>query len=120
MPIRRFHDAGLALAHGTDQVHDLWGAHGNVDAIEAMLVESLGLDSYSTNEGLAYLWDLITHQGANRLGLDGYGIDVGTPADLVVHDAASPQWAILRNRTPRYCLKNGAVVARDGEFVAGE
>jgi cytosine deaminase len=120
MPIRRCHEAGVGLAHGTDQVHDLWGAHGNVDALEAMLVESLRLDSYSTNEGLGYLWNLVTSQGANRLGLDGYGVDVGTAADLVVHDAASPQWAILRNRTPRYCLKDGAVVARDGEFVAGE
>jgi len=117
MPIRRFHDAGLGLAHGTDQVHDLWGPHGNVDALEAMLVESLKLPSYSTNEGLASLWDLVTDQGADRLGLEGYGIEVGTPADLVVHDASSPQWAILRNRAPRYCLKAGTVVARDGEMV---
>jgi len=117
MPIRRFHDAGLCLAHGTDQAHDIWGPHGNVDALEAMLVESLKLPSYSTNRGLASLWDLVTEQGAELLGREGYGIAVGTPADLVVHDAASPQWAIIENRTPRYVLKEGRIVAADGRIV---
>jgi cytosine/adenosine deaminase-related metal-dependent hydrolase len=117
MPIRRVHDAGIGMAHGTDQAHDLWGAHGNVDALEAMLVESLKLPSCSTNDGLAALWELITRQGGRLLGLDGYGLDPGTPADLVVHDAASPHWAIIENPAPRYCLKDGRIVAADGQVV---
>ncbi|WP_121820088.1 amidohydrolase family protein [Halostella salina] len=116
MPLREAHEAGLTLAHGTDQVHDLWGAHGNVDALEAMLVESLKLPAYSTNSGLETLWALITAHGGDLLGVDGYGVATGTPADLVVHDAASPQWAILENRPPAYVLKDGVVVAADGEL----
>jgi hypothetical protein len=96
MPIRRAHGADIVMAHGTDQVHDLWGAHGNVDALEAMGVESLKLDGCSTNEGLAHLWQLITTEGATVLGReDTYGIEPGTPADLIVHNERSPQWAIL-------------------------
>lgn len=117
MPIRRFHDAGIGMAHGTDQVHDLWGAHGNIDALEAMLVESLKLQSYSTTKGLEYLWNLVTDHGANLLGLKGYGIEEGTPADLVVHDSSSPQWAIVENRTPRYVIKEGRIVAEGGTVV---
>jgi cytosine/adenosine deaminase-related metal-dependent hydrolase len=115
MPIRQAHDADVVMAHGTDQVHDLWGAHGNVDALEAMGIESLRLDGCSTNEGLAHLWQLITTEGATVLGReDTYGIEPGAPADLVVHDGRSPQWAILEQSDPRYVLKNGHVVAADG------
>jgi cytosine deaminase len=119
MPIRRFHDAGLTMAHGTDQVHDLWGAHGNVDALEAMLVESLKLDGYSTNRGLGSLWNLITEQGGTLLGLDGYALAEGTPANLVVHHDPSPQWAITTNRTPRYVVSSGGIVTNDGSRSTG-
>ena len=67
MPIRQAHDPGIVMAHGTDQIHDLWGAHGNIDALEAMGVESLKLEGYSTNEGLAHLWQCITTEGATVL-----------------------------------------------------
>ncbi|WP_435079621.1 amidohydrolase family protein [Halococcus sp. AFM35] len=118
MPIRRFQDAGLGMAHGTDQIHDLWGVHGNVDALEALLVESFKLDGYSTNQGLASLWSLVTDRAAQLLGIDGYGIAEGTPADLVVHRSASPEWAIVENRTPRYAVKEGRIVAEDGNTIA--
>lgn len=115
MPIQQVHDAGLVLAHGTDQVHDLWGAHGNMDALEAMRVESLKLDGYSTNDGLRHLWRLVTTEGAAVLGCeDTYGIEAGTPADLVVHGTRSPQWAILERADPRYVLKGGRVIAANG------
>ncbi|MGB9958808.1 amidohydrolase family protein (plasmid) [Haloferax prahovense] len=117
MPIRRFHEAGLVMAHGTDQIHDLWGSHGNFDALEAMLVESLKLQSYSTNRGLQRLWELITTKGADVLGIDGYDIEIGTPANLVVHSASSPQWAIVENETPAYVVKNGKLVAEDGALT---
>ncbi|EMA51586.1 amidohydrolase family protein [Halococcus thailandensis] len=114
MPIRRFHDAGLTMAHGTDQIHDLWGAHGNVDALEAMLVESLTLDGYSTNQGLRSLWNLITEQGGTVLDLDDYALAEGAPANLVVHHDPSPEWAITTNRTPRYVVSASEIVASDG------
>jgi cytosine/adenosine deaminase-related metal-dependent hydrolase len=117
MPIRELREAGLDISHGTDQVHDIWGAHGNLDALEAMLVESLRLDGYASNEGLRTLWDLITARGASVLGIEGYEPAVGTPADLVVHSAASPEWAILTNETPAYVITDGTVVAEDGTLA---
>jgi cytosine/adenosine deaminase-related metal-dependent hydrolase len=114
MPIHEFHRAGLDMAHGTDQIHDLWGAHGNFDPLEAMLVESLKLDGYSTNQGLQTLWKLVTTHGANILRINEYKLEIGTPADLVIHNTVSPQWAILENSTPAYVLKNGKIIAENG------
>ncbi len=117
MPIARFEQAGQGMAHGTDQVQTLWSPHGNADALQAMLVESLRLDGRATNDRLARLWRLITDNGANVMGLEGYGLEPGTPADLVVHDAPSSQWAITRAPTPAYVVKGGRVVAEGGALT---
>ncbi|MFB6361659.1 MAG: amidohydrolase family protein [Halobacteriales archaeon] len=118
MPIRAFDEAGHGLAHGTDQVRTLWSPHGNADALQAMLVESLRLDLPATNDVLGALWRLITENGAAVLGIDSdYGIETGAAADLVVHAAASPQLAILTGATPAYVIKSGTVVAENGTVV---
>ncbi|WP_435158409.1 amidohydrolase family protein [Haladaptatus sp. DFWS20] len=117
MPIRQFHDNGLVMAHGTDEAQDVWESHGNLNPLEAMLVASLKLRlasgrRWGTNDGLASLWQLITDQGAEVLGIhDTYGLEPGTPADLVVHNAQSPQWAIVENPAPQCVIKNGQIVA---------
>lgn len=48
---------------------------------------------------------------------DGYGIVEGSPADLVVLDEPSPEWAIIRQASRRAVIKDGTVVARDGEIT---
>ncbi|MGB9958809.1 amidohydrolase family protein (plasmid) [Haloferax prahovense] len=117
MPIQQFHDNELVMAHGTDEAQDVWESHGNLNPLEAMQIASLKLRlasgrRWGTNDGLASLWQLITNQGAEILDIgDTYGIETGTPADLVVHNVASPQWAIIENPAPQYVIKNGHIVA---------
>lgn len=117
MPIRQFHDNGLTMAHGTDEARDVWTAFGNLDTLEGLLVNSfkLNLDSgasYRTNEELQYLWNLATTEGATVLSIEeAHPIEPGTPADIVVHDARSPQQAIIEAPDPRYVIKDGQVVA---------
>lgn len=120
MPIGTLRDRGITVGHGSDELRDLWIPHGNADPTEGALVQSLRLDrsyTYSTNPGLAHLWDLLTHGGADLLGIDGYGIEPGTPADLVVTNARSPQWAILEQADAEYVVRRGEVVAESGSLV---
>lgn len=120
MPIEALGDRGITVGHGSDELRDLWVPHGNADPLQGALVQSLRLDrsyTYSTNPGLARLWDLLTHGGAALLGIDGYGIEVGTPADLVVMDAPSPQWAILGQADTEYVVRRGEVVVEEGRLV---
>jgi cytosine/adenosine deaminase-related metal-dependent hydrolase len=121
MPIAALRDRGLTVGHGSDELRDLWVPHGNADPLEGALVQSLRLDrnyTYSTNPGLAHLWDLLAQEGAGLLGIEGYGIEVGTPADLVVTDVPSPQWAIVEQADPRYVVRRGEVVVEDGTLLA--
>lgn len=121
MPIRRLQDAGVPVAHGADNVRDHWAPHGNLDPVEAMLIQSLKHDTsytYSRNDSLDHLWRMITTDAARVMGIaDGYGIEPGTSADLVLHDALSRQWAIISPTPRRVVIKDGSVVARDGELV---
>jgi cytosine/adenosine deaminase-related metal-dependent hydrolase len=120
MPIARVQDREIAMGHGSDELRDLWVAHGNADPLEGALIESLKLDtsySYATNEGLERLWQLVTTGGAQVLGLDSYGIVEDTPANLVVLDAPSPQWAIVTQPERSYVIKNGQVVVEDGTVL---
>lgn len=126
MPIERI-DRSLRLAHGTDNDQDFVYPHGNADQIEAAQVASYQLigdwhfdPEYrwaETNPGLTLLWKAITQGSAEMMGIDGYGIDEGTPADLVLLDEPSPEWAIIRRATRRKVWKAGKLVAEDGEFV---
>lgn len=119
MPIERLLKADLVVGHGTDQVRDMWGFHGNADVLQGALVESLKLASstYGTNDGLGLLWQLLTHGSAGVIGLDGYGLEVGTPADLIVLDARSPEWAITTQPPVRYGIKDGRVIVEDGQLI---
>jgi cytosine/adenosine deaminase-related metal-dependent hydrolase len=128
MPVRLLLTEDVVLGHGTDNDRDFVFPHGNADSVEAMLIESNKLHGdraydetyrwFDTTEGLAALWRMITWGGAEVLDIaPRYGVEEGTPADLVVFDAPSPQWTILRQADRPYVIKNGAVVARDGTIV---
>lgn len=127
-PARELLEAGVPLGHGTDNTHDYIMPYGVSDSILGAFVESVKLTHfedypediywYQSNEGLRALWRLITHGGATVLGVeDQYGIEAGTPADLVVLDEPSQEWAITRQAGRRYVLKDGTVVAEDDELL---
>lgn len=128
MPVKELLEAGVTLGHGTDNDQDFVIVHGNSDVLQAALIEVFKLHGdrdlnevyrkYETNQGLDLIWDMVTTRGANVLDIqDVYGIEEGLPADFVVFDEPSPQWSIIRQATRSYVVKDGNVVARDGEVV---
>jgi cytosine/adenosine deaminase-related metal-dependent hydrolase len=121
MPVRELQEAGIALGHGSDQVQDFWIAHGNINPVEEALVQSLKLGTdfeFTTNAGLDRIWRLLTAGGARVLDIeDDHALAPGTPADLVVHDGRSRQRVLIDQSRPRVVLKDGAVVARDGDVL---
>lgn len=129
MPVKRILDSDIELGHGTDNDQDFVFPHGNADVLEALLVNSIklpddpsrkdiGYRNFDTNDELDRLWEMATENGAAVMNLDTYGIVEGAPADLVVFDAPSRQWAIA-TETDRTCvIKDGTVIAERGTIVA--
>ncbi len=117
-PIRRGHtrvkqlaDAGVNVCIGHDSVMDPWYPLGYGDPLQAAFV-LVHLGQMSGDDELRRLIDMITVCPAAALGLAGYGLRPGGPADLVVFDAPSEADA-LRLMAPRtLVLRGGRVVAR--------
>jgi cytosine/creatinine deaminase len=117
-PIRRGHtrikqlqEAGVNVCIGHDSVMDPWYPLGYGDPLQAAFV-LVHYGQMSGDSELRRLIDMITVGPAAALGLDGYGLREGGPADLVVFDAPSEADA-LRLIAPRtLVLRGGQVVAR--------
>jgi cytosine/creatinine deaminase len=116
-PIRRGHTrvkqlqaAGINVAIGHDSVMDPWYPLGFGDPLQAAFVLA-HLGHMSGADELRTLIDMITVAPAAALGVPGYGLEIGGPADLVVFDAADEAEA-LRLQRPRY------LVMRAGKAVA--
>src|SRR5215475_7782302 len=117
-PIRRGHtrvkqlvEAGVNVCIGHDSVMDPWYPLGYGDPLQAAFVLA-HLGQLTGEAELRGLLDMVTVNPAAALGLTGYGLREGAPADLVVFDAPSDVDA-LRLVAPRYLvLRGGRIVAR--------
>ena len=117
-PIRRGHtrvkelmSAGINVCIGHDSVMDPWYPLGCADPLQAAFV----LAHYGHMSGaqeLKSLIEMITVNPARALGLEGYGLDEGLPANLVVVDAPTEMDALRLMPRRRLVLRRGRVVAR--------
>ena len=116
-PVRRLREAGVAVGAGSDGVRDAWTPLGNADMLErAMLVAYR--NGFRADPLLHDALDIATRGNASVLGLEGYGLEVGCRADLVVVPGET-LGEIVAMRPPRaLVISGGRVVARDGQGVA--
>jgi cytosine deaminase len=102
--------AGCAVALGHDSVLDPWYPLGRADMLDVahMAVHAGHMTSRSA---MRACFAAVTEVPARILGLDGYGLQPGCHADLVVLQASDPVEAI-RLKPPRLAvIRRGRVVA---------
>ena len=104
-------EAGVAVAFGHDCVLDPWYPMGSADMLE---VAHMGMHvaQMTGQNGIRACFDAVTATPARILGLEGYGLDVGCRADLVVLQARDPVEAIRLRATRLLVLRGGRVIAR--------
>jgi cytosine deaminase len=117
-PIRRGHTrvkellaAGINVCVGHDSVMDPWYPLGYGDPLQAAFV----LAHYGQMSGhteLRTLIDMITRNPAAALGLEDYGLEPGSRADLVAFAAPTEMDAIRLVAPRKLVLRGGSVVAR--------
>jgi cytosine deaminase len=102
--------AGIDVAFGHDCVMDPWYGLGSGDMLE---VAHMGLHvaQMTGQAAMRQCFDAVTAAPARILGLEGYGIEVGCNADLVLLDAADPVEAIRLRAARRAVVRRGVVVA---------
>ncbi|MEO7980883.1 MAG: cytosine deaminase [Sporichthyaceae bacterium] len=103
--------AGVNVAFGTDDVMDPWFPLGTGSP---MLLAHTGVVAaqLTGQDEIAETFEMVSSRGAQVLGLgDGYGLETGRPADLVVLPASSRLDAVRRQVAPQWVVARGRVVA---------
>ncbi len=110
LPVERALAAGVAVALGQDDIEDAYYPFGRHNLLEVAFLAAHLLDMRSAPQQ-EVLVDLVTTSAARVLGLRAYGLRVGGPADLLVHDAERTVDLLARHAAPRTVVRAGRVVA---------
>ena len=101
---------GINVALGHDCVMDPWYALGTHDMLDVAFM-GLHVGQMTGQAEMRAMFDAVTVNGARALHLEGYGIDIGAHADLVLLQARHPIEA-LRVRPARLAvIRRGRVIA---------
>lgn len=109
--VKELFEAGINVAFGHDCVMDPWYSFGSHDMLE---VASMGLH-VGQMTGVAQIqscFDAVTLNGAKAMQLDGYGIEIGNNADMVVLDCQTPFDAIRLRPARLKVIRRGRVISQ--------
>ena len=103
--------AGVTVAFGHDCVMDPWYSFGSADMLEVAHM-AIHVGQMTSLDGIAAAYAGVTTNAAKILHLDGYGLDPGCRADLVVLQAADAFEAIRLKAARLLVMRAGKVIAR--------
>ena len=101
---------GIPVAFGGDCVMDPWYPLGQADMLE---VAAMGLHvaQLTSLDDMRWCFEAVTTEAARIIGLEGYGLEVGCHADMVLLQARDAIEAI-RLKPPRLAvIRRGKVIA---------
>jgi cytosine deaminase len=108
--VKELMEAGINVAFGHDAMMDPWYSFGTYDMIE---VAHMGLHvaQMTGHDQMKHIFEAITTNGANALGLEGYGLEPGCHADIVILQARDPQEALRLKPARLHVIRRGKVIA---------
>lgn len=114
--VERLRKAGVRMCTGNDGIRDAWGPLNMPDMLlRTFLV--VYRNGFRRDDDIQMALDIATYGGAQVIGVEGYGLEAGKTADLVVVDGENQLEAIFERPERWLVMKGGRVVARDGECL---
>ncbi|MVO15616.1 amidohydrolase family protein [Parasedimentitalea huanghaiensis] len=110
-------EAGITVGFGSDCVMDPWYSLGRADMLD---VASMGLHvgQLSSRADMAWCFDAVTRNSAKIMGLQGYGLEKGCAANMVLLQAHDTIEAIRLRATRLAVIRNGRVIARTAPQIS--
>ena len=102
---------GVNVCAGSDNVQDPFNPFGDYDPLQSAQLTAHTAHMTGADE-LATCREMVTSRAAIALGLGGYRLCEGAPADLVVLDAFDPQEAVTAPPPRLATFKNGRLIVR--------
>ena len=118
LPLKRLHVAGVKVFAGSDAIRDTWWPFGNGDMVERAQFIAYRI-GYRRDDDIESALELATYAAAEVLGIANYGLEAGCCADFVTLPAETLAEAIVDPQPRSLVVKNGRVLARNGEIVDG-
>jgi cytosine deaminase len=115
-PVRLLHERGVRLFTGSDGIRDTWSPLNNGDMLERAYLLAYR-SGFRDDPGIEIALRMATYGGAQVMGVEHYGLAVGSAADLVLVEAETAAEAVAFHPARRLVLKRGRVVARDGRSL---
>jgi len=108
--VKEMLDAGINVCFGHDDVFDPWYPLGTANMLQVLhmglhVCQLMGYQQI--DDGLK----LITTYSARTMNLQGYGLECGNDANLVILPAQSGFDAVRRQTPARYSIRRGVVIA---------
>jgi cytosine deaminase len=109
--------AGLNVAFGHDCVMDPWYSLGSGDMLEVAHM-GLHVGQMTSQAAMRQCFAAVTCNAARVMGLEGYGLEAGCKADLVLLQARDPVEAIRLRATRLKVFKAGKLIATSPAAVS--
>ena len=110
MRMKEMRALGIPVAFGHDCVMDPWYGLGSHDMLEVAHM-AVHVAHMTGAEEMRECYRAITDAGAAVMHLEGYGLEPGCHADMVVLQAQDPIEAIRLRATRLFVIRRGAVIA---------
>jgi cytosine deaminase len=115
--VKELMEAGINVAFGQDALMDPWYSFGSYDMLE---VAHMGLHVAQMTGGdqMRQIFEAVTYNGAEVMGLEGYGLAPGSRADVVILQAADTHEALRLKPARLFVIRRGKIIAQTPPVVS--
>jgi cytosine deaminase len=115
--VKELMDVGINVAFGQDALLDPWYSFGSHDMLE---VAHMGLHVAQMTgvDQMRQIFEAVTFNGAEVMGLEGYGLAPGCRADIVVLQASNVHEALRLKPARLFVIRRGNVIAQAPPVVS--
>lgn len=114
--VPQLRDAGITVGFGSDCVMDPWYSLGKADMLDVALM-GLHVGQLSSRADMEWCFDAVTVNSAAIMGLEGYGLNKGDKANMVLLQATDRIEAIRLRAHRLAVIRAGRVIARVDPLV---
>ncbi len=115
--VRELMEAGLNVSFGHDCVMDPWYSMGSGDMLEVGHM-AIHVAQMAGIEDKKKIFDALTVNSAKTMGLEGYGLEKGGNADLVILQARDPVEALRLKANRLTVIRRGKIIASSAPRIA--
>jgi len=115
--VKELMEAGINVAFGQDALMDPWYSFGSHDMLE---VAHMGLHVAQMTgvDQMRQIFEAVTYNGAKVMGIEGYGLEPGCNADVVILQATDIHEALRLKPARLFVIRRGKIIAQTQPVVS--